>query len=378
MRLTILMAMLALAMTAAAGGAEKAPGVGRSWGVERTSYRDPVTGLRIVEITAEGVHADNLYYHFSNFTAGNRYLIFQSKRTGSPQIYRYAVDSGEIVQLTDDPAVAAATACPDPTEASRVYFMRGAELRALNVETFEQRVVGVIPGPGLGWHVQPTVSGDGKWITVTKRPDERTWEIGVIAAGTGEYRTVIRQGFQIGHVQHSPVSDAIFYVWETGGYAPQRSWVVRRDGSGNRPLYAPTDPQAWLTPQKEWLTHEAWVAGTGDMTMVNDKVGVMVVGENGAARLAREGRYWHASARADGKYLAMDDTQGRVWLAETATGNVKLLATGYRDKVRAVHGHLSFDRAGRFVQFHTGRRSETVALIDLTQELGKEVYDRGR
>ncbi|MCC7235854.1 MAG: PD40 domain-containing protein [Bryobacterales bacterium] len=376
MKLMILAVWVTMAMTGS--GADLAPGVGRQWGVERSSYRDPVTGLRIVEITAAGVPADNLYYHFSNFTADNRYLIFQSKRTGTPQIYRYEAESGAIVQLTNDPEVAAATACPDPTEASRVYFMRGSELRALHVETFEQRVVGVVPGPGMGGYSQPSVSGDGKWVTVTKRPDERTWEIGVIAAGTGEYRTVLRQGFRIGHVQHSPVSDSIFYVWETGGYAPQRSWVVRRDGTGNRPLYAPTDSKEWLTPQKEWLTHEAWVAGTGEMTMVNDKVGVMVVREDGTARLVREGRYWHASARADGKYLALDDAQGRVWLAETATGNVRLLATGYRDAVRAVHGHLSFDRKGRFVQFHTGRRHETVALIDLTQELGKEVYDLGR
>jgi oligogalacturonide lyase len=365
---------LALLVAVACGGAEKAPGAGKSWGVERRSYSDPVTGMRVVEITAEGVQADNLYYHFSNFTSDNRYLIFQSNRTGTPQIYRYAVDSGEIVQLTDGAGVAAGSACPDPTNASRVYFMRGSKLLALNVETFEQRVVGVIPSPGLGGHGQPSVSGDGKWITVTKRPDARTWEIGVISAESGQYRTVIRQGFQIGHVQHSPVSDTIFYVWETGGYAPQRSWLVNRDGSGNRPMYAAVDPKAWLTPQKEWLTHEAWVAGTGEMTMVNDKVGVMVVAEDGKARLVREGRYWHVASRPDGQWLAIDDMEGRIWLAETATGNVRLLATGYRDKVRAVHAHLSFDRKGRFIQFHTGRTSETVALIDLEQ-LPKGVYD---
>ncbi|MBK7928504.1 MAG: hypothetical protein IPJ98_13740 [Bryobacterales bacterium] len=166
-----------------------------------------------------------------------------------------------------------------------------------------------------------------------EKPDERTWEIGVIEVATGAHRTVIRQGFQIGHVQHSPKSDAIFYVWETGGYAPQRSWLVQRDGTGNRPMYAPVDRKAWLTPQKEWLTHEAWVAGTGDMTMVNDKVGVMVVKEDSSARLVREGRYWHVAARPDGKWLAIDDNEGGSGWPETSTGNVRLLATGYRDKV---------------------------------------------
>lgn len=368
---------LGMAWWCAASIAMADGGVGKSWGVERRAYTDPVTGIRVQEITAEGVHADNLYYHVSNFTADNRYLVFQSRRTGSMQLYRYAPDTGEIVQMTDDPMLAAATAYPDPKDGSRVYFMRGAELRALNVNTFTQKTIGVVPGPSVGGHQQPSVSGDGKWITVTKQRDDSNWEIGVIHAETGEYKTVITQGFRIGHVQHSPKSDLIFYVWETGGYAPQRSWVVKRDGTGNRPLYAPTDPKAWITQQKEWLTHEAWVTNTGDMTMVNDKVGVMVVSPDGKSRIAREGRYWHASARADGKYIAIDDAEGRIWLAETATGNIRLLATGYRDKVRAVHAHLSFDRTGRYIQFHTGRMHETVALIDLVQELPKSAYDMG-
>ncbi|MCX6622158.1 MAG: hypothetical protein NTY38_14040 [Acidobacteria bacterium] len=274
--------------------------------------------------------------------------------------------------------MSARTACPDPTDASRVYVMRGPELWALDILTFAQRQVGTIPEPRVGGYQQPTVSGDGRWVAVTKQRDAANWEVGVIDAASGEYKTVIRQGFRIGHVQHSPKADLIFYVWETGGFAPQRSWVVNRDGSANRPLYAPVKPKEWLTPLKEWLTHEAWIPETGEMTMVNDHVGIMVVAPDGKARLVREGRYWHSAARPDGKYVAIDDMQGRVWLTETATGNIRLLATGYRDKVPAVHSHLSFDRKGRYVQFHTGRTHETVALIDLTQELPRAVYDLGR
>ncbi|MEI2685800.1 MAG: hypothetical protein V9G14_05605 [Cypionkella sp.] len=62
--------------------------------------------------------------------------------------------------------------------------------------------------------------------------------------------------------------------------------------------------------------------------MINDKVGVMMVAKDGAARLVREGNYWHAAARPDGRVLVLDDMQGRLWLCETATGNVRLLATG--------------------------------------------------
>ena len=53
-------------------------------------------------------------------------------------------------------------------------------------------------------------------------------------------------------------------------------------------------------------------------------------------------------------------------MTDTATGSVRLLATGLRDTVR-VHPHASFDRRGQFVQFHSGRTHETVALIDLRE-----------
>lgn len=350
--------ILGLSRLSAEGGA------GKDWGVERESYQDPITGVKIVELTKVGSAADNLYFHFSNFTADNRYLLFTSDRTGSRQLFRAEVASGRLVQLTDDSAINATSACPDPTDARRVYLLRGPAVLALDLERLVTRKFGEIPPPHVGGFQQITLSGDGQWLALGKQRDAANWEIGLMNALTGEYRTVLTQGFRIGHVQHSPTDPVIFYVWETGGYAPQRTWLVNTDGTGNRPFYARTSPTNWFTPLKEWVTHEAWVAGTGDMTMVNDKLGVMLVNKSGAARMVREGRYWHAAASPDGHWIVTDDFEGRLWLVETATSSVRLLATGLRDTVR-VHPHASFDRRGQYVQFHTGRRHGTIALIDL-------------
>ncbi|MBI4658585.1 MAG: PD40 domain-containing protein [Verrucomicrobia bacterium] len=339
--------------------------VGREWGIERKSYLDPVTHVRIWEMTQGPSASDNLYFHFSNLTADNRFLIFVSDRTGTWQIYRTELETGRIVQLTDDPAVNARTACPDHANARRLFHLRGSEVIALDVLDFTSRRIGEIPPPHAGGFQQPTLSGDGKWMTLAKQRDAANWEIGLMNTETGQYRTVLTQGFRIGHVQHSPTDPLIFYVWETGGFAPQRTWLVNDDGTGNRPFYARTEPKTWFTPLKEWVTHEAWVKDTGEMTMINDKQGVMLVKKDGTARMVREGHYWHAAARADGKLLVLDDMQGRLWLMETGTGNTRLLATGIRDSIRSVHAHPSFDRLGRYVQFHTGRTHETVALIDL-------------
>lgn len=340
--------------------------VGKDWGIERASYVDPVTGVTIWEMTQGPSSADNLYFHHSNFTADNRYLIFMSDRTGSWQLYRAEIESGRLIQLTDDPAVNAASGCPDHTQPRRLYHLRGPEVMALDILDFTSRSIGEIPKPHVGGFQQPTLSGDGQWLTLGKQRDASHWEIGLMSTRTGEYRSVLTQGFRIGHVQHSPTDPLIFYVWETGGYAPQRTWLVQADGTGNRPFYARTAPTHWFTPLKEWITHEAWVKDTGDMTMINDKLGIMLVDKNGEARLVCEGDLWHAAARPDGKLMVADDNQGRIWLVETATGNKRLLATGIRDKVRRVHAHVSFDRLGRYVQFHTGRTHETVAIVDLT------------
>ncbi|MBK9138583.1 MAG: PD40 domain-containing protein [Verrucomicrobia bacterium] len=339
---------------------------GRDWGVESVTYADPVTGLTVTEITTGTNAADNLYFHFSNFTADNRHLLFVSDRTGSTQLFRWEVETGRVVQLTEDRRIAARSACPDHTDANRVYVVRGQEVLALSVTDGATRRVGEIPGPLIGGVQGLTLSGDGQWLALSKQRDAANWEIGLLHTSTGEYRTVLTQGFRIGHVQHSPTDPLIFYVWETGGIAPQRTWLVNADGTGNRPFYARTNPADWFTPLKEWITHEAWVTGTGEMTLINDKLGVMLASKDGQARMVREGRYWHGAASHDGQRIVLDDFEGRLWLAETRTGSVRLLATGLRETVR-VHPHPSFDRRGHYVQFHSGRTRETVALIDLRQ-----------
>ena len=67
--------------------------------------------------------------------------------------------------------------------------------------------------------------------------------------GSGGVRD--RTDFKIGHLQANPfVPGLILFCWETGGDAPQRTWLVRSDGSEKRPFYKETF--------NEWVTHEVW------------------------------------------------------------------------------------------------------------------------
>jgi oligogalacturonide lyase len=235
------------------------------------------------------------------------------------------------------------------------------------VETVVSRRIGLIPPPHFGRFLQPTLSYDGRALTLGLQRDKSTWEIGMMDVETGEYRIVLRQGFDVSHIQHSPTDPLIFYAWETGGYAPQRTWVVNPDGSGNRPLYyrAPKK-DAWVDQRKELITHESWVLKTGDMTMVSIKVGILLVNKKGEGRMIAEGDYNHCAAQPDGKRVVADDVQGRLWLLDVATGAKRLLATGLEPwKLNGFHPHATFDLEGRRIIFNTAHREPTVAMIDL-------------
>ena len=154
--------MLALALLAVAPDAGH---VGRDWGVERETYVDPVTGVRVTELTTTGT-SDNLYFHVSNFTADNRYVLFLSTRTGQRQFYRADVESGRVVQLTNDRTDNLRGLLPDHTNARRAYLMRGADVVALDLVDFTERKVGTVPGPHVGGFQQPSLSGDGTWLAL--------------------------------------------------------------------------------------------------------------------------------------------------------------------------------------------------------------------
>ena len=195
---------------------------------------------------------------------------------------------------------------------------------------------------------------------------------------TGEVRKVVDVPFNIGHVQTNPwVPREIIFCWETGGKAPQRTWVVMADGTGLRPLFPEAD--------FDWVTHEAAItkdevaiailahrhpglppdapwgnqASTGEhpsgVGIVNLRthemriIGQVPIGDPGHS-------IWHVNGSADGRWAAADDFQYRLWVIDRHTGEMLLLASMKRTVATGMpadHIHPTFSADGTKIEIQS-------------------------
>jgi oligogalacturonide lyase len=198
---------------------------------------------------------------------------------------------------------------------------------------------------------------------------------------TGEVKVITVVGFQIGHVQTNPwVPGEIIFCWETGGKAPQRTWTVRADGTGLRPLY-PEAPYEWITheavitkdevaiailylrpPLASSPQNQQWGAETGTdlhptgVGIVNLRtremriVGQVPIGDPGRS-------IWHVNGSADGRWAAADDFRYRLWVIDRHTGEMMLLAS-MGEKTRAAdHIHPTFSADGTKIEIQSAMLS---------------------
>ncbi len=192
---------------------------------------------------------------------------------------------------------------------------------------------------------------------------------------TGEVKTIVAVGFQIGHVQTNPwVPGEIVFCWETGGKAPQRTWTVMADGSGLRPLYPEAD--------YEWITHEAvitkdevalaimghrkpgltaasdWgIAGTREhptgLAIVNLRTHEMRI----AGQTKSGSGLWHVNGSADGRWAVGDDFSRSIYLIDRHTDEMMMLTTGHKPTA-ADHPHPTFNADGTKIEIESAMLSE--------------------
>ena len=402
--------------------------IGQRFPSERRVVPDPVTGTPLTFLTTQPRGDSKIYPTHPDWTADGQWLVFRSNRVKGEAI---AVNeaSGEMVQVTEggyDGMLSLAQ-----TGGNKLYFLRadkGGAAKAMQAVEVDldrvfadsragsmkpaasyQRVIGVLP-PELGAVGDNALDADNQWLYFRATGKAYAGErlpagtkieapfgprgmgagptaIAKINVQTGEVKHVVSVPFQIGHIQANLWSPGeLIFSWETGGKSPQRTWTVRGDGCGLRPLY----PEA----PYEWVTHEASVGkdevalaimghrpipgvadasrppGTGveganpgqddawgntgtrekptGLAIVNLRTrAVNIVGQTPSGS-----GLWHVHASPDGRFAVGDDFARNLYLIDRRTREMMLLSAGHKETARD-HVHPTFSRDGKKIQIQS-------------------------
>ena len=185
---------------------------------------------------------------------------------------------------------------------------------------------------------------------------------------TGEIKTVVDVEFRMGHVQTNPwVPGEIIYCHEKTGDGPQRMWIVRSDGSGNRPLYVET-PDEWITHETVSAPDEVMFAIMGHLPYLRlHPTGIAVINlrTNSMKILgqleedmggAAQGGFWHCNGSPDGRWAVGDTFKGNIYLISRSTGERVLLTTDH--KMKPDHTHPIFSPDNKRVLIQSGHLSD--------------------
>lgn len=409
--------------------------IGQRFASERKVVPDPVTGVPLVFLTTAARGDAKIYPTHPQWTADGQWLVFRSRRAGGEAVAVHEA-SGEMVQVTEGGYNGMLNLDP---RANRLVFLRDVPgqppgtaegerpMQAVEVdldrlladsragtlqperEARYQRVIATVPAD---WAPvgDTALDADGQWLyfrvgargAARRVPPQLKIEpafgprhmgagptgIARVHRQTGEIQPVVTVGFQIGHIQANPwVPGELVFSWETGGKSPQRTWTVRGDGSGLRPLY----PES----AHEWVTHEAIItrdevafalmghrpvpgavapagtswegsnpgqeAGWGPSGTREKPTGLAIVNLRTRemrieAQTPSGSGLWHVHGSPDGRWAVGDDFARKLWLLDRRSGRLRLLSSGHKETARD-HVHPTFSADGQRIQIQSAMLS---------------------
>ena len=404
--------------------------IGRSFPSERKVIKDPVTGNRLIFLTSKPLGDKKIYQTHNQWTSDGKWIIFSSNRVKGEAL-AVNENSGEIVQVTEGGFDGMLNVS---RKSMKLYFIRNVQNETKSKAIIEvnlekvfadskagkmkspdeyQRVCCVIPDEFQATgDLALDANEDWAWFRVGKEkalqhlskdvkiePNFGPRNMGEGPGGiagmnlkTGEIKYVVSVPFQIGHIQSNPwVSGQIIFCWETGGKAPQRTWIVNSDGSGLRPLY----PEASF----EWITHEAVISpdevafaimGHRKIKTETDSTNFKGTDPNGvnpgqdpgwgnsgtrekptgfgvvnikSHEMIIEGQtpsgsgFWHVGGSSDGKFAVGDDFARNIYLIDRKTHEMILLSTGHKPTAFD-HPHPTFKADGTKIVIQSAMLSD--------------------
>ncbi len=417
--------------------------MGRRFPSERKVINDPKTGTELVFLTTKSGTGDSKIYQTHNqWASDGRWVIFRSDRVPG-EAMAVNEETGDIVQVTEGGFTGMLCVA---RKSMNLYHMRvvndkdgkraGMQVVEVNLERLfadseastlkgkaaYERICGVIPADMCS---EGDMALDGSEDFVYFRLDKDYARqmpidqpiapnfgprnmgagpggIGKMDLHTGKAEPVVAVHFKVGHIQGNPWHPGeVIFCWETGGKAPQRTWICNADGTGLRPIYRETE--------HDWVTHEAVISedelviaiighrpikgeatksidGLESFAMSDDwgpsgtkeyATGIAVVNMRTRC-LTLEGQvpgdnFWHVAGSQDGHWVAGDDFARELWLIDRHTGERILLTAGHKTTARD-HVHPTFKPDGTEIEIQSAMladdgRSMNICIVRLPQHL---------
>ncbi len=420
--------------------------IGSRFPSEKKIVTDPVTGTKLTFLTSTPSGDSKIYQTHNQWTSDSQWVIFRSNRIKGEAMAVNEI-TGDIVQVSEGGFTGMLSVA---RKSMKLYFMRKTEgdsaknrLDIVEVDlgklfadsksgtlkkaSVYQRICGTTPSSlEAGGDMALDGGEEWAWFRVGKSealkhlPEGTKIEgtfgprnMGAGPAGiagmnihTGEIKYVVSVPFQIGHIQNNPwVPGQIIFCWETGGKAPQRTWIVNSDGGGLRPLY-PESPYEWITHEAVISKDEVAFAIMGHRKIANS-TGETVTGTGGkiadpgldpawgpcgtrekpsglgivnistremtiAGQIPKGSGFWHVNGSSDGRFVAGDDFERNLYLIDRRTHEMMLLTTGHK-ATAADHPHPTFSPDGTRIEIQSAmlsddNRSMNICIVPLPKE----------
>lgn len=246
--------------------------IGKEFRSEKRSYRDEKTGLEVTQLTQGDSNNYIFYFTDNSFTSGDREIYFMSDRaSAAPEIYnifKMDLDTGRIIQLTDEPRgidIHYHTKTPD---SEMVVYVAGNQLKKLVTKTGQcealyQEKAGILLGA-------PFISPNKRYVGVPRNENvnisrganyggfketmfatKKGW-ITLVDLHTGQATDVYEDTHWLGHFQFAPDDSTVAIFCHEGPWnlVQQRIWLLDMVQRTVRPCFRQTEDDC--------VGHEFW------------------------------------------------------------------------------------------------------------------------
>lgn len=261
--------------------------IGTVYPSEKRTYTDEKSGAQITQLTNQGINY-HFYFTENSFDLDGKTIYFLSNRehegTEICNLFKMDLDSGEMVQLTDDPLgveVGRITKTPD---GEYVAYVTGSQLRLYNTKTGENKLLYEEKNHMLLQNL--SFSCDKQWIGFNRDEDvdalpdggpnyagfkekmfaTKDGRVSVIRLDGSEFHDVFRDTHWLSHFQFSPDNPDISMFCHEGpwNYVQQRIWMINMNTGDIWPCFRQTEDDC--------VGHEFW-AQNGDVIFDNRRGG---------------------------------------------------------------------------------------------------------